>query len=130
LPTPTPRGREEPSAPYLAADDFDRFGPYRVYECLGTGGMASVHRATLRVGGGAVRDIALKRLLPQLADDRKFISDFVREAKLAAQLHHANIVRILELGRIGRTYYIAMELVRGHSITSPSCAARARRSAS
>jgi len=94
----------------------DRFGRYTVFECLGAGGMATVHRATVEIGGGVVREVALKRMLPQLADDKKVLDDFIREAKLAAQLQHPNIVRILELGRNGSTYFIAMELVRGHSL--------------
>ncbi|MDB4954043.1 MAG: serine/threonine protein kinase [Myxococcales bacterium] len=95
---------------------YDKFGPYEVYEQLGAGGMATVHRAVLDIGGGVLREVALKRLLPQLADDKKFIEDFVREARLAAELNHPNIVRMLELGRIGSTYFIAMELVRGQSL--------------
>ena len=94
----------------------DRFGRYQVFECLGAGGMATVHRATIDVGDGIVREVALKRMLPQLADDKKTLDDFIREAKLAAHLHHPNIVRILELGRSDGTYFIAMELVRGHSL--------------
>jgi serine/threonine-protein kinase len=78
--------------------------------------MASVHRATIDIGGGVIRDVALKRLLPQLADDKQFVEDFVREAKLAASLNHPNIVRILELGRNHGTYFIAMELVVGQSL--------------
>lgn len=95
---------------------YDRFGAYHVHECLGAGGMAAVHRASIDIGGGVMREVALKRLLPQLADDKKLVEDFIREAKLAAQLHHPNIVRILELGRNGRTYFIAMELVTGQSL--------------
>ena len=96
---------------------YQRFGAYKVHECLGAGGMASVHRATIDIGGGVIREVALKRLLPQLADDKKFIEDFVREAKLAANLNHPNIVRILELGRNkDGTYFIAMELVVGQSL--------------
>lgn len=95
---------------------MERFGRYTVLECLGTGGMASVHRATIEIGGGVIREVALKRLLPQLADEKQLVEDFVREAKLAAHLQHPNIVRILELGRNGSTYFIAMELVRGHSL--------------
>jgi serine/threonine protein kinase len=95
---------------------YDRFGAYHVHECLGAGGMASVHRATIDIGGGVMREIALKRMLPQLANDKKFVEDFVREAKLAANLNHPNIVRILELGRSEGVYFIAMELVVGHSL--------------
>jgi eukaryotic-like serine/threonine-protein kinase len=89
---------------------------YRVHECLGAGGMASVHRASIEIGDGVLREVALKRLLPQLATDKKFIEDFVREAKLAANLNHPNIVRILELGRSQGVYFIAMELVSGQSL--------------
>lgn len=95
-----------------------RFGPYVVYECLGAGGMATVHRATIELEDDDVREVALKRLLPQFADDKRFVEDLIREGKLAAQLEHPNIVRILELGRIGRTYFIAMDLVRGRSLMS------------
>ncbi len=96
----------------------ERFGPYMVHECLGAGGMATVHRATVTIGPDLTREVALKRLLPQLADDRQFIEDFVREAKLAAQLDHPNIVHIHELGQIDQTYFIAMELVRGQSVAA------------
>ena len=95
---------------------YERFGAYRVHECLGAGGMASVQRATIDIGNGVIREVALKRMLPQLANDKKFVEDFVREAKLAANLNHPNIVRILELGRNNGQYFIAMELVVGQSL--------------
>lgn len=96
--------------------EFVRFGAYRVYECLGAGGMATVHRALLELEDGGEYEVALKRLLPQLADDKRFVEDFVREGKLAAQLEHPNIIRILEVGRCSRVYFMAMELVRGYSL--------------
>jgi serine/threonine protein kinase len=98
--------------------ESERFGAYRVYECLGAGGMATVHRASIELEGDETREVALKRLLPQYADDKRFVEDFIREGKLAAELQHPNIVRILEVGRIGRTYFIAMDLVRGRSLIS------------
>jgi eukaryotic-like serine/threonine-protein kinase len=80
--------------------------------------MATVHRASIELEDGEVFEVALKRLLPQFHDDKRFVEDLIREGKLAAQLDHPNIVRILELGRIGRTYFIAMDLVRGRSLMS------------
>ena len=78
--------------------------------------MAVVHRASIELENDELREVALKRLLPQFADDKRFVDDLIREGKLAAQLEHPNIVRILELGRIGRTYFIAMDLVRGQPL--------------
>lgn len=92
------------------------FGPYLVYERLGVGGMATVHRAKKRGIEGFERSAALKRLLPHLAEDENFVKSFVREAKLAAMLQHANIVQLYELGRVGSTYFIAMQYVEGHDL--------------
>jgi serine/threonine protein kinase len=96
----------------------ERFGPYIVHDRIGTGGMAIVHHATLELEDGDSCEVALKRLLPQLADDRRLVDDFIREARLASQLVHPNIARVLEAGRIGKTYFIAMELVRGDSLVT------------
>lgn len=94
----------------------EQFGPYLVYERLGVGGMATVHRALERNVEGIERIVALKRLLPHLAEDGNFIKAFVREAKLASQLNHVNIVHIFELGRVGTEYFISMEYIDGRDI--------------
>jgi len=98
----------------LAAEE--QFGPYLVYERLGVGGMATVHRALERGIEGFERIVALKRLLPHLAEDASFIKSFVREAKLASLLNHNNIVQIFELGRVGTEYFISMEYIDGRDI--------------
>ncbi len=92
------------------------FGPYLVYERLGVGGMATVHRAKKRGIEGFERVCALKRMLPHLAEDGEFVRSFVREAKLAAMLQHANTVQIYELGRVGRVYFMAMEYIEGYDV--------------
>lgn len=94
----------------------ESFGPYLVYERLGVGGMATVHRARERGIEGFERMVALKRLLPHLAEDASFIKAFVREAKLASILNHVNIVQIFELGRVGTEYFISMEYIDGRDI--------------
>src|SRR5688572_12252255 len=96
-----------------AASVHEEFGPYLVYERLGVGGMATVHRALERGIEDFERIVALKRLLPHLAEDASFIKSFVREAKLASMLAHPNIVQILELGRVGTEYFISMEYIDG-----------------
>src|SRR6185295_11598595 len=98
----------------LAAEE--QFGPYVVYERLGVGGMATVHRALERGIEDFERIVALKRLLPHLAEDASFVKSFVREAKLASMLQHANIVQLYELGRVGTTYFISMEYIDGRDI--------------
>ena len=92
------------------------FGPYAVYERLGVGGMATVHRALEHGIEGFERIVALKRLLPHLAEDASFVKSFVREAKLASMLRHAHIVQLYELGRVGTTYFISMEYIDGRDI--------------
>src|SRR6476620_5691273 len=94
----------------------EQFGPYLVYERLGVGGMATVHRALERGAEGFKRTVALKRLLPHLAEDASFIKSFVREAKLASLLSHVNIVQIYELGRVGTEYFISMEYIDGRDV--------------
>src|SRR4051812_37337923 len=94
----------------------EQFGPYLVYERLGVGGMATVHRALERGVEGFERMVALKRLLPHLAEDASFIKSFVREAKLASILNHVNVVQIYELGRVGTQYFISMEYIDGRDV--------------
>jgi eukaryotic-like serine/threonine-protein kinase len=98
-------------------DSVEEFGPYLVYEKLGVGGMATVHRAESRSVGGFRKAVALKRLLPHIAGDPEAVQAFVREARLASKLRHANIAQTYDLGKIGGVYYIAMELVPGPTFT-------------
>ncbi|MBV8760550.1 MAG: protein kinase [Deltaproteobacteria bacterium] len=99
----------EPVAP-------DTFGPYEVYERLGMGGMAQVHRAKKRGPAGFERSVALKRMLSHLAEDSSFVESFIREAKVVSLLVHPNIAQVYDFGRIGGIYYIAMELVPGFDL--------------
>lgn len=89
------------------------FGGYLLYERLGTGGMAMVHRAVHQLTG---REVALKRLLPQFSDDRAMIKQFMREAVIASMLSHPCIVAVEDYGDVAGVYYIAMELVKGQSV--------------
>jgi serine/threonine protein kinase len=97
-------------------DPAESFGPYLIYECLGKGGMATVHRAKQTGIEGFERPVALKRMLPWLTSDAEFVKSFVREARLAALLRHTNIVQTYDLGKVDAIYYIAMELVAGRDL--------------
>jgi serine/threonine-protein kinase len=87
-----------------------------VYEQIGLGGMASVHRAEAQGIAGFRRAVALKRMLPHVAANEDLVRSFVREARLASHLRHANVAQTLELGKVGDIYFIAMELVPGKNL--------------
>jgi len=87
-----------------------------VYERIGAGGMATVHRAETRGVEGFSRVVALKRLLPQVSEDPAMVQSFVHEARLASQLHHANVAQTYDLGKVEDTYFIAMEYVPGPTL--------------
>ncbi len=89
------------------------FGPYVVEDRLGTGGMATTYRAR-RVSDG--REVALKVPHEHCLADEKFRRRFLREGQLGSQLHHPNIVRIIEADEHEATPYIVMELVRGTTL--------------
>jgi hypothetical protein len=90
--------------------------------------MAVVHRAVRRRDDGSQEVVALKRLLPHLAEDAAFIRAFAREARVAQGLHHENICRIHELGRVGDSYFISMELLEGSDLRALLRRAYVRRS--
>jgi serine/threonine-protein kinase len=88
-------------------------GKYMLHERIGAGGMAEVYRATYSPEGGFEKQVALKRVLPNFADDVEFVTLFRREAELCSMLHHPNIVQVFDLGRHANTYFLAMEYVDG-----------------
>jgi serine/threonine-protein kinase len=92
------------------------FGEYELHDKIAVGGMAEVFRGAMRGAAGFERPVAIKRILPHLSSDPDFVKMFVDEAKIAVRLTHPNVVRILDLGRVGEDYYIAMELVDGRDM--------------
>ncbi len=75
--------------------------------------MAEVFLAQQRGLEGFDRRVAVKRILPHLADSPDFVKMFLSEARLAAQLSHPNVVHIYEFGKVEHDYFIAMEFVDG-----------------
>lgn len=92
------------------------FGKYLLLERIAVGGMAEVFLSKSFGIEGFEKVIAIKRILPTMAEDDDFIEMFIDEAKIAGQLSHANIVPIYELGKIGDSHYIAMEYVWGKDL--------------
>ena len=104
-----------------------QFGKYLLTERIGAGGMAEIFRATAFGVEGFTKEICIKRILPTLTCDETFVKMFIDEAKIAVSLHHANVVQIFDLGRIGEHYFIAMELVRGRDLLQIINACRAHK---
>jgi serine/threonine protein kinase len=113
---------ESPSGPAAAAKAQatapadDTYGPYRLLERVAVGGMAEVFRAKRSGVEGFEKVVAVKRILSHLSDNKEFVDMFIDEAKMVAGLTHPNIVQIFDLGKIDRSYYIAMEYVHGRDL--------------
>ena len=83
---------------------------YEIIERVGAGGMSDVYRATDHI---LERDVAVKVLKSEFAEDAGFVSKFRAEAQAAAGLEHPNIVNIYDVGSEDGMYYIVMEYVEG-----------------
>jgi serine/threonine protein kinase len=94
------------------------YGPYQLVAKVATGGMAEVFKAKRAGVAGFEKVVAVKRILPHLSYNKEFVEMFIDEAKMVAGLQHPNIVQIFDLGRIGSSYYIAMEYVHGADLRS------------
>jgi eukaryotic-like serine/threonine-protein kinase len=94
------------------------FGKYQLIEKIGRGGMGEVWKARLAGPGGFVRTLVIKRILPHLVEEPRFVKMFFAEARLSAALHHPNIVQVHELGEVDGTYYLAMEHIPGVDLST------------
>ncbi|NTX63080.1 protein kinase [Myxococcus sp. CA051A] len=92
------------------------FGKYLLLERINVGGMAEVFIAKAFGVEGFERILAIKKILPTMAEDEEFITMFIDEARISVQLNHANVVHIHELGKHDDTYFIAMEYVAGRDV--------------
>jgi len=108
--------RVETTRPPAAASD--QFGAYTLLDRVALGGMAEVWKARMKGVEGFQKTVAIKKILPHLTDSVDFVTMFIDEAKLAAQLNHPNIIHIYDLGKLEDDYYIAMEYVEGKDLRS------------
>ncbi|MEM9460605.1 MAG: serine/threonine-protein kinase [Myxococcota bacterium] len=93
-----------------------RVGKYQVLKRLATGGMAELFLARSTGIEGFQKVVALKRILPQLADNEDFVEMFLHEARLAASLEHPNIVHVSDFGKAGNDYFFVMAYVHGRDL--------------
>ena len=99
-----------------AMDLPHRFGKYELLEHVATGGMAEVFRARSFGVDGFEKHLVIKRILPGLARDPRFVGLFVKEARISAGMSHPNLVQVYELGRVVDDHYMAMEFIHGRDL--------------
>ncbi len=102
--------------PTTALSPGDRLDRYELLCVLAQGGMGTVWLARLTGKHGFERLVALKTILPTYGSDRQFCDMFLDEARIAAQIDHENVARILEIGEDRGILYHAMDLIDGESL--------------
>ena len=89
---------------------------YRPLYKLDAGGMAEVYVAESESMAGFSKKVAIKRILPGLIKDQRFIRMFLDEARISLHFNHANIVSVFDIGESESTYFIVMEFVEGTNL--------------
>ncbi len=103
-----------------------QFGKYQLLDKIAVGGMAELFHAKLTGVQGFEKQIAIKKILPNLSEEENLVTSFIDEAKLAALLHHENIVQIYDFGSMDNEYFIAMEFLFGKDLGAIRKAAKKR----
>lgn len=89
---------------------------YHVIERIDAGGMAEVFKANSTSLQGFEKLVAIKRILPDLTKNERFVRMFLDEAKVSLHLNHTNCVQVFDLGLADSTYFIVMEFVDGTNL--------------
>jgi serine/threonine protein kinase len=97
---------------------MEQFGRYRLRGVLGQGGMGRLYVAEQTSSDAAGRIVAVKRILPHLADSPQFRELFLKEAQVVARLKHANIVATHEFGEIEGSYFVSLEYLPGEDLAT------------
>src|SRR5262249_27003732 len=96
----------------------ERLGRYELVGRLATGGMGELFVARAAGAGGIEKRLVVKRILPQYAANEDFVKMFLDEARIAAGLHHANIVQTFDVGCDTGHYFLVMERLEGRDLRS------------
>jgi tRNA A-37 threonylcarbamoyl transferase component Bud32 len=91
-------------------------GRYTLLRRLAVGGMAEIYLARQAAMAGFEKEIVIKRLRQELADDPRIVEMFLDEAKIGAQLNHPNIVHVYDVDELDGIPYIAMEYIIGEEL--------------
>ncbi len=89
---------------------------YRPLYKLDSGGMAEVYVAEAESVAGFTKKVAIKRILPALLKEERFVRMFLDEARLSLNFNHANIVSVFDIGKSANAYFIVMEYVEGTNL--------------
>ena len=89
---------------------------YTITERLDHGGMAEVFRGVAESMEGFKKSVAIKRILPNLTKNDKFVKMFLDEARITAAFSHANIGQVFDLGEEEGELYLAMEFISGQNL--------------
>jgi serine/threonine-protein kinase len=98
------------------SENYQRIGNFVLLEKLNAGGMAEVYLAKSIGANGVNKFFAIKRILPQYADNREFIDMFKEEAKIAVNLDHSNVVSIIDFKADKNQLYLVMDYVQGQNL--------------
>ena len=92
------------------------FGKYYLVDKIAVGGMAEIFKAKSFSHAGFEKLLVIKRILAHHSENEEFVSMFIDEAKISAQLQHPNIVHVYDFGKLHANCYIAMECVDGKDV--------------
>ncbi len=93
-----------------------RIGRYETLGVIGKGGMGTVYLARATAAGGFERRVALKVMHEQLLEDPQFVQMFLDEARLAAGIHHPNVVATHDVHHLEHGLFLVMDYVEGPSL--------------
>src|SRR5262245_52068477 len=93
-----------------------RIGKYEVVHRIACGGMAEIYLARAVGIYGFEKYVVLKRILPQYAANEEFVRMFLKEARVAASLDHANIAHVHDIGETGGNTFFTMEYLHGEDL--------------
>ncbi|MEQ8278220.1 MAG: serine/threonine-protein kinase [Deltaproteobacteria bacterium] len=94
------------------------FGRYMLLKSLGSGGTGDVHLARpLDRDAKAPSPVVIKRLHAQLAQQENFVRRFAHEADIAVAVNTPHVAKAFDVGRVGETFYIAMEYIAGWTVS-------------
>jgi serine/threonine protein kinase len=111
-------GHTPPKVQLPPSKVINRGGRFDVLMRLGGGGMATVYLARSVAGGGFERLVALKVLHPHLLSEPEFLVMFLDEARVAAKIHHPNVIAIHDLGTQDAWMYMVMDYVLGDTLAA------------